>query len=321
MKFKVLIRTITILLVLVIAGAWIYVSFIGSSDVILKNGVYIANDILLEDIVPNSDIITKNNNDLLNFVSKNSKKTTVAIVPTAIAIKQEQLPSDVELFNQRTLINDTYSKIKEYSRTVDIYSLLFSKRNDYTYFRTSSHLTGLGGYYVYYAIAQRMGLTSRPINNFQIETISSDYYGDLSDKANIYTIKPDLFNIYKAKAENKQYMINSIKGDNRYSYYELYPTYLKDINQIDNVPFGGKSDVLKITTNSKYEGSLLIFSDDTALSYLPFLLEHYRNVTVIDLEKVKTSTLREIDLNSYAQILFTYSASSLAERDLCIDRL
>lgn len=321
MNVKILIRTLIILLVLVIAGAWIYVSFIGSSDVIVKNGIYIANDNLLEDINPNDELIIKNKTDLLNFVSQNPMKTTVAIVPTAIAIKQEQLPKDVELFNQRMLIDDIYSKIKEHSRTADAYSLLFSKRSDYTYFRTSSHLTGLGGYYLYYAIAPRMGLTSRTINNFQIETISSEYYGNLSEKADLYTIKPDLFNIYKVNSNNQQYMVDSVKGDNLYKYNELYPTYLKDIDQVENVLFGGKADILKITTNSKYEDSLLIFSDDTVLSYLPFILEHFKGVTVIDLEKIKTSTLREIDLNSYTQILFTYSASSFAEKDLCIDRL
>lgn len=321
MNTRILIRTLIILLVLVIASAWIYMSIIGSSDVVIKNGVYIANDNLLEDITPDEKIIEKNTNDLLKFVSSKQNSTTVAIVPTAIAIKQEQLPGEVTLFNQRTLINDTYSKIKEHTRTVDIYSLLFSKRSDYTYFRTSSHLTGLGGYYLYYAIAPRMGLNTRTINNFEIETLSDEYFGDLSQKADVYTVKPDLFNIYKYNSNELQYMINLSKDDKLFTYHELYPTYLKDIGQIENVLFGGKSDILKINTNSKYNESLLIFSDDTVYSYLPFLVSHFKNITVIDLEKLKNSDLRNIDVSSYSKILFTYSSSSFAQRDLRIDRL
>ena len=84
-----------------------------------------------------------------------------------------------------------------------------------------------------------------------------------------------------------------------------------------DVLLGGMSPVMDITINSKnvQYNQLLIFTDRSVQSYLPFLLIHYGRVTVVDTSQVTPAMLSTIDVSQYTQVLFSYMVDTFIGSD------
>ena len=83
--------------------------------------------------------------------------------------------------------------------------------------------------------------------------------------------------------------------------------------------FGGISPVMDIVSGED-GGTLLVFGDETAKSWLPFLAVHYAKVTFVDLNSVSDSLLLNISVSDYGQALFAYSVGTFAS-GIDFDRL
>ena len=283
-----------------------------------QNGIFITEDYLLENISePDQEILAKNMQGIKKFTEKRNTHTTVVLIPTACAIKQRELPSSVRLFNQKELINNCYSELSGEASTVDAYSQLFAAENQYTYYRTESMPTGLGGYYIYTAIASRLGMNPRPLDQFEMQNLPQDYYGSLYYRTNYKGVAPDLLTLYRFSRFSRQYKLSITQNGEQKSYYTLFPTHLGELGDPKTVIFGGSNEIMDISVASPYEESILIFADETALSYLPFLVVHHGNITIIDIASCTEEQLKEINVDNYTRVLFSYSVDNFIHRDVC----
>ena len=76
-----------------------------------------------------------------------------------------------------------------------------------------------------------------------------------------------------------------------------------------------------VHAGEKYADSVLIFADDTALSYLPFLIVHYEHITVVNPAEATDDQLAALDPDEYDQVLFTYSVKTFLQKDAGFSRL
>ena len=283
-----------------------------------QDGIFITKNALFENIAePKVEILSKNLKGLEEFLSDRSTPSAIALIPTACAIKQQELPSSVKLFNQKALIADCYEKLSGKASTIDAYSRLFAAKNQYTYYRTEPQLTGLGGYYVYTAITSRLGITPRPLDQFEVENLEEDFYGSLYSRSGFKGVSPDLITLYRFSRFSRQYKLSVTQNGEQKSYYTLFPTHLSALGEPKSVIFGGLGERMDISVASPYEDSLLIFADNSVLSYLPFLVVHYGNITYIDLSKCTEEQLSQIKIDDYNQILFSYSVDNFMHKDIC----
>ncbi len=283
-----------------------------------QDGIFITEDYLLENITPPDIPILENNlSAMKQFLEKHNTHTAVVLIPTACAIKQQELPASANLFNQKELISECYYELSGLASTVDAYSQLFSAKNQYTYYRTESLPTGLGGYYIYNALTSRLGITARPLDQFEVENLPYDHYGPLYQRSSFKSVPPDLITLYRFSRFSRQYKLTLTEKGEQKSYYTLYPTHLSELDKYESVVFGGFSERMDISVASPYESSILIFADKTALCYLPFLVVHYGNVTMIDLASCTEEQLAMINIDDYDQVLFSYSVDNFMHRDVC----
>ena len=149
---------------------------------IKRNGIYITDNYLLPDIkILNPERTMQNIERVHSLMERIDTSCYFALIPTAAAIKQQELPPQLEdLFNERSFITEVYAKMADTASTADIYSSLFSAKYQYTYFRNDLGLTALGGYYVYEALINRLGYTPMPIYEFTVRHIQITYYGSLA---------------------------------------------------------------------------------------------------------------------------------------------
>ena len=176
-----------------------------------------------------------------------------------------------------------------------------------TYYRTESNLTGLGGYYLYGALASRLGLSARPLDQFEIEHLEQDYYGDLYLRSNYKGIRPDLVTFYRFSRYDRQYFLSHTANGETKNYYSLFPTHLALLGSPVSALLGGVGQRLDISVVSPFEESMLIFGDETATAYLPFLAVHYGQITLVDLMQADDEQLAAIQLDDYNRVMLAFS--------------
>jgi hypothetical protein len=281
-----------------------------------QDGIFITEDYLLENITPtDDDLLEENVAGMEDFLDRYDIPAAVVLIPTAVAIKQQEIPVNAELYNQKAMITDVYNRLNGRASTIDAYTSLFSARDEYTYYRTASNLTGLGGYYVYTAIASRMDFTARPLNQFEIEHLSEDYYGDLYARSSYKGTQPDLLTLYRYTRSERLYRLTCIRDEQERTYYSLFPTHLEELDRPEDVILGGYGQIIDISVVSPYDDSLLILTDDTALSFLPFLVIHYGHVTAVNTTTATKDQLAAIDPEKYDHVLFAYSVKTMLQED------
>jgi len=287
-----------------------------------QDGIFITENYLLENIKVGDPGISERNLDGIElFLKKHNIPASFALIPTAVAIKQQEITATADLFNQKSFIADSYQRLIGQISSVDVYSALFSAADEYTYYRTASNLTGLGGYYVYSAIASRLGLSLRSLEQFEIEHLADDYYGDLYARSSYKGIDPDLLTLYRFTQNDRSYRLINTKDGTSSAYYELFPMHLATLGKPNDVLFGGLGEIIDISVISPYNDSILIFGDETAMAYLPFISVHYGHITVVDLRYTTDEQLSEIDPEDYDQVLFAYSVKNFTQNDFEIDRI
>ena len=205
--------------------------------------LFIGNDILIEDIEqPDANIMERNLQELQAFVEMETyTPISVLYLPTKYAIKQQELPDNAEYFafNQKNFIDKSYAALSGKATTVDAYSTLFANNDKYLYYRTDPNLTGLGAYYVYSALIQRMGMSPLEQDEFDQQHISHNYYGSTFAASSYKDISPDIITLYHPT--NQSSVAVTHHNDYSYTYNELYPKHLMELSGDLSVILGGDS--------------------------------------------------------------------------------
>jgi len=281
------------------------------------DGIYIADDgSLIKNMeAPPSGTVEAAVNALTNFVEAHGQRTYLMLVPTAAVIKQQEIaPYAAEtLYNQRHMISDCYQQLAGTVTTVEVYQTLFNHRAEYIYYNTAENLTGLGGYYVYQELCSRMGLRVRGISAFDIDYGAHGYYGELASGLLGEYAVPDVVSMYEYSAYTREYTLTRKLADGTsQSHQGLYYSESEVGDDKTDMVFGGLAPVIEMDMVSPYSEWLLVFGDETAKSWLPFLANHYAHITYVDLASATKEMLAAIDVTDYQQVLFGYSTESLS---------
>ena len=73
---------------------------------------------------------------------------------------------------------------------------------------------------------------------------------------------------------------------------------------------GTNQPVISIKTNAENNNKLLVIKDSYANCYAPFLIQHYSEITLIDMRYINKSLDELVDLNSFSQVLFLYNSAN-----------
>lgn len=249
---------------------------LGKKDI---NGVYLAgNDYLIEKYnnpENSSKIIeTLNNfNETVNYVNLN-----LMLVPTSISINYELLPKNVEYNRQMEELNYIYDNIN--FNTINLYDTLMNENKYYQmYYRLDHHWTSYGAYYAYQEYSKANNIEYLSINDFEIEEVTNEFNGTLYSKSNDYSRKSDSIYLFKPSKTNYnvEYVYNKKTTD---TLYELSYLDKKDKYSL----FLDNNHPLIVVTNEdiKTNDEIIIIKDSYANSFIPFIVNHFKKVHIID---------------------------------------
>lgn len=285
---------------------------------------YVGENMLLEKAKsPDEYMTNKNIEAITEFTEKNRIPVFSVIVPTKVAIMQQQLPKYTQLTNQKNFIEDVYNKFSGVVSCVDIYPTLFAHQKDYIYYKTDENLTSLGNFYGYKAIISRLGKKSKKLDDFKMKFVCHDYYGKTYRKSGYTNIEPDIITIFEYLNTSYNFFVSH--NDKGQFSKDLYSKQAIEEGDWENLFLGGYSDDVTITTqksegrsinNDRYKLSLLVFGDESAFRFLPFLALHYDEIRFLNLEKMTPKEIFQIDANYYGQIAFIYSFNTFSNTEI-----
>lgn len=222
-----------------------------------------------------------------------------------------ELPKNAPVFNQKAFIEYMYNKLNSNVTTIDVYNSLYAVRDEYIYYRNDHHWTSYGAYCGYKTAIKKLGFSEISYNKYHIEHASNSFKGTLYSKTLYDKIIPDMVDLYNYENGAKVTSVEVNDGMEVKEYDSIYfREYLKEKDKY-LVYLGPNQPLIKIKTDVKNERKLLVIKDSYANTFIPFLTQHYSEITVLDLRYIRTSYNDIVNMDDYNQVLIIYSAATM----------
>ena len=215
------------------------------------------------------------------------------IAPTAIGILVE--PEYLELLHsapQSEMLDYLQSNMNDNIVKADTVSELLKHNDEYLFFRTDHHWTGLGAYYAYVAFCEAMGYEAAPLDSFR-EWNQGDFKGSIYYKAK-YPAKLKIDEVIAYVPEGDIVCTNSKDGWNFYD-TELIAdrtTWAIDCRYLCFL--SGGTTITKIVNNDLPDApNAVVVIDSFGNAFAPYLTQHYNTIYTIDYRKYKAMDLQQ----------------------------
>lgn len=277
-----------------------------------NNGVFIGKDeYLIENFKGEEEKSICNKVEYIkDFCKKNPNvKKYFMLVPNSIKILQEKLPQNAPVKDQYEYLNKFEEALKYDITFVPLKRIFEEKKNEYIFYKTDHHWTTKGAYYAYVEFAKQVGIKPLENHEFNLMRKVNGFYGTLYSKVLLNSIKSDTIELFETK-EIQKYTVKIDNEPEKQSIYNLDSLKKRDKY---SVFFGGNHGTVKIRNEkSQINKNILIIKDSYANSFVPYLIPHYNEVTMIDLRHYRGNLSDYIKENNIDEILLLYNINSFS---------
>lgn len=276
--------------------------------------VYLANDRLLER--PESldeDALSETASQLNLFYATYQIPMMVAAVPSVGEFYAADLLEGISYPSQLPEIDTFYGKINSAVRKIDIYHVLFTGTDDYIYNRTDPRWTGYGAYCVYRNMIRKMGFAPISYDQYSV-THAKSYRGSLYDACLYQKVTPDILEIYQCSSGAEVTSLTAYNSDGTTEERQMYTW--EDSSDPYAFYLGEDCEKLSLKTNVENQKKLLLLKDSYADCMVPFLMQHYSEICILDVTKLKHSVPELTDVSEYSQILVLCDADTYGRQKI-----
>lgn len=207
----------------------------------------------------------------------------------------------------KTAIDYMYSCLSDSVIAVDTLPELISHNDKYLYFRTDHHWTARGAYYAYVTFCKSKGITPTPLEDYERLEFAG-FLGTFYEQAkNPAAMKddPDCVEAFVPMGINEETVYDSdgnvigeyavvYKGADKYSAGNKYLCFI-----------GGDQPLTKIENPNITDGSsIVVIKESYGNAFVPFLVDSYETVYVIDYRKWDGNLADFVIENSIDDVLF-----------------
>ncbi len=273
----------------------------------LINGIYIADDDYLigEYIGSNKkDYII----DAINNYAKD-KEVDFMLVPDSIYVNEDKLKR-VLLNNEEDDISYFYDNCK--TNNIDLRQMLTEHKNEKLYYRNDHHWTSLGAYLSYVEYMNLLNM--QPAADYRIKIVTEDFLGT-SASILLGLAEPETIEIYEYdNSLTVEYVREQTVTDSLYNY-----DYLEKKDKYAMF-LDGNHALIHITNDNLSDGSIVVIKNSYANCFIPFIVNNFRDVYVIDLRYYNGSVSDLVAENNIERTLILFNINNLYS-DLSIIKL
>lgn len=290
-----------------ISAATEFKQILGFSDL---SGVYLGKDKYYLAKTTQDTIEQKNYMNNLRYVeylgASYKGKTSFLLAPSPAVILKDKLPNSAPYYDAQAMYDGAVTLLKE-AKLIDVRDTMteYAKQNQ-VYFKTDHHWTLLGAYAAYSQYYDQTKKEKHTYRYFSPQKVSDAFYGTMYSKVlDPFAKADDLYaaaNVVQAKLScdgkemNGIYDVEKLLKKDKYTYF-----------------FGGNYGEVQMTMKSKPKNKLLVIKDSYANNFVPFMMEDYDSITMIDLRYYKKSIQELIKSEEYSEILVLYEMSNFAQ--------
>lgn len=276
------------------------------------NGVYLGEDGYLIEKWAERDFrqerLERNLAAVEAFAARHPEgETTLMLVPTAGLILQDRLPENAPMFDQNKAFELAAEAVSQ-AALIDLRETLAAHRDEEIFYRTDHHWTSRGAFLAWADWAERKGFSARE-EDYETETVTEDFRGSLYSKVLSRDCARDSIELYSRKGQSGctvYYNFGKSRSDSVYAEEKLEK---KDKYQVF---LGGNHPELSIETGAA-GGRLLLIKDSFANAFIPFLLNDYESIHVIDPRYFNGDIEGYIAAKGITEFLFLYNMKNFCE--------
>ncbi len=228
-------------------------------------------------------------------------------MPNSIYINEEKLPNNVEVYNQKNIIEKLYSKLNNDVNSINVADILKQNKDNYLYFKTDHHMTSNGAYLVYAMFNNSKGIEVNKLSQYNMKIVSKDFLGTFDSKAQVLNQQKDKIIIYENENNTN---IEEVIYDNETTNSIYNEEYL---NKKDKYSFflNGNNSKVVVKTNVKNGKRLLVIKDSYAHIMAQFLCNDYEQIHFIDPRYYNLPLSEYAKNNEITETLFLYNVDNI----------
>ena len=233
------------------------------------------------------------------------------LVPTATKVLEDKLPKYAPNDDELTYIDKVFSGLNYNIVKINPYEALHENKDEYIYYKTDHHWTSKGAYIAYKVMCEKLGLTPKSIEDFDVINVTDSFYGSLSSKIGTKGKDVDSIDVYVPK--DSDIIVNYVEEQKKST--SLFNSEALDKKDKYEVFTGGNHPFINIKTLGDPNKKLLIIKDSYANCFLPFLTSHYGEINVVDLRYFYDDLDKLIKNKEITDVLFLYNSNTFNSDD------
>jgi hypothetical protein len=254
----------------------------------------------------------KHINHLASILPEDTRLISM-VVPTAVAFYGTE---DLRTGNYSNFeaIQNIYNHEDSSIFKVDAYSELAKHVDEYIYFRTDHHWTGLGAYYAYVAFCNALELEAAPLEQLERHDAEGYFLGTLygyTDKSPLLLSGEDQGMFYLPQHEASYNYYSDAKMDDPIPGALL--AYSAPTDNHYMLYLGGDVALGHIESENKNGKSILVLKDSFGNAFIPYLIDQYQDIYVVDPRRFTDPLLDFIkahEIDDVMVINYTFAVSN-----------
>lgn len=239
---------------------------------------------------------------------------TVVTVPTAVGVCKTLRPAELRTDDQTLWAEEFGKMLPEGVTFLDLSEVLTetAAEGEQIYYRSDHHWRTEAALACLPPVAEALGLDPEQealSEAYWTRAVVSEHFtGSLSAKSG-YTAKGEELAIFLPRKEIAYVVTDPEKNRKRGTLYEAEELQGEDPYRVF---LGGNQGEIRISTDRIGGGRLLVFKDSYFNCFLPFLVQQYEEIDIIDPRYYSGDLSEKLSGGQYDRILFFYNLNTLS---------
>lgn len=269
-----------------------------------NNGIWFGKDnYLFPKFLAVGERFEKNLDAVERMAQRHPGKVSVMIAPSSSLVLSEKLPWQAPVADEDIYHDSIVERLSGQAAVYDLRKTLRAHGDEYIFYRTDHHWTSEGAYLAYEQFAGSKGLPlfdRSAANEKKVE----NFYGTSYSKARNYDVVPDTITYYDLPNQLTVYTANA-DGSESGETGPLYNTADFETRDKYKAFLRGNNGYSVLEGNGT--GSILIIKDSYANAFIPYLVEDYASIGIVDFRYLNEKVDSLIERGGYDEILVLFS--------------
>ena len=249
--------------------------------------------------------------DMLTMMNRAAQESVT--LSTSFMTYTDALYSDIPGSDQAQAEKDILAAMGKNVKTVPLHDVMMSHRGEYIYFRTDHHWTGLGAYYAYREFCGAKGVTPHALSEYEVSQYDGflgSFYND-GGKPDAMKNNPDVVTAYHPISTEARMQYGKSDSD-----LTAGKIIYDESEASAGLKYGafimGDNPYTVISNPDLSDGSsCVVVKESFGNAFVPFLVDHYQTVYVIDYRYYSGSVVDFAKTNKATDVIFVNNLSAI----------